>query len=189
MKHLRYFLLLIILLSNMYDLKGQTIKQVEDSENSLFGTFISMFSPINNDDTVLHIQEIEMNNYPNYKKIDSVYYTLINHVPFFDYYATFKVEKPEGVLVCIYCRYTSYYVTFSYIDLVTYSFNGTITNSVRLPFFDNAMYPDKPLGFDMCNLYVSGERIVYKYDTYRTEKGMNIQNLEFSIGEDGCLRK
>lgn len=187
MKNLRYFLLFIVILSNVHGIKGQTTKQVEGSENSLFGTFINMFSTID-DDTVLRIQEIEMNNYPNYKKIDSVYYSLIDRVPFFDYYATFKIEKPEGVLVCIYCRYTSYYVTLSYIDLVTYSLNGTVINSVRLPFLDNAMYFDNSLGFELCDLYVSVERIVYKYNQYRTEKGEIIQNLEFNIDKDGRLR-
>ena len=114
---------------------------------------------------------------------------MINQVPFFEYYATFKIEKPEGVLVCIYCRYSSYYVTLSYIDLVTYSLNGTVTNSVRLPFFDNAMYPDNPIGFDLCDLYVSENRIVYKYNKYRTEKGISIQKLEFDIDEDGSLHE
>ena len=186
MKKIRYVFLFIVLLSNVHGSKGQTTKQAEGSEISLFGTFISMFSSI--DDTALHIQEIEMDNYSNYKKIDSVYYSLINRVPFFDYYATFKIKKPKGVIVCIYCRYSSYYVTLSYIDLVTYSLNGTVTNSVRLPFFDNAMYPDDPLGFELCDLYVSKNLIVYKYNKYRTEKGKIIQNLEFNIDEDGCLR-
>lgn len=186
MKNISHVLLFIVLLSNVHSSKGQITYQAEGSENSLFGTFISMFSSI--EDTALHIQEIEMNNYPNYKRIDPIYYPLINRVPFFDYYATFKIEKPEGILVCIYCRYTSYYVTMSYIDFVTYSLNGTVTNSVRLPFFDNAMYPDNPLGFELCDLYVSNSRIVYKYNKYRTKKGEIIQNLEFNIDKDGRLR-
>ena len=165
----------------------QTVKQMEDTNTILFNSFINLFSNINDTSGILYEQEIEMSDYPNYILIDTIYDSFIHRIPFFAYYATFKVSKPNGVVACVYGRYTSCYVTMSYIELIVYSLDGLIQKSVRLPFYDDANYIGNFVGFEMCDLYASSKAIVYDYKSYRTEKGKLLQRIVFDISDNGNL--
>lgn len=169
-----------------YPAIGQTAVQTGGKDSRLFDKFLELFSNINDTSNALQ-QEIAMNHYQNYIEIDSIYDSFIHRIPFFTYYATFKVTKQNGVVVCVYGRYASRYTMLSYIEINVYSFDGMIQETKRLPFIDYSLYPDKTVGFELCDLYVSSKVIVYNYNSYRSPRGQSLKKIIFNIENDGKL--
>lgn len=177
---------MFFLLNNqIVDVFGQSLDGTKK-----FYSFLNLFTSINYDDTEMHMHEIELADYPNYNRIDTSFYSFIDPVPFFNYYATFKIKKNNGFLVCIYYRYTNQFATTSFIDFVTFSLDGEKRESVKLPFYDDAVYYDYPVGMDICDLFVSGNKIIYEYKSYRKKndkQGKTLQRKILHIDEDGGL--
>lgn len=187
-----YVLLLsMLIIYNTTRVFGQSLDQKRDTESCHFDDYLALFASIDKNDTTLRLHEIEYRDYPYYTLIDSIYYPFADNVPYFDSYATFKIVKPKGILACVYHRYENYFFTLSFIDLISYSFEGNVVDIVRLPFYDNAVYFGKPDGFESCDLYISGKQIVYKYIGYigNEDEELILDLKNYNITMDGLLEE
>lgn len=183
-------LLLVIQFFNITAVCSQSISSERPIRKDLFTDYISLFASLDVEDSTLQLHEIEYANYPYYTKIDPIFEPLVDTDPFFVNYATFKIEKTQGILVCVYRRYTTGEgVTIGYVELITYSPEGSIKEVLKLPICDWASYYGRPAGYDLGKLYVSGNKLVYEYISYRNGiEGDLVQKKTFEIREDGGLK-
>lgn len=176
-------ILLLLYISIIHSTIGQNVVQTEKKDSNLFDSFINLFSNIEDTSDALQEQEIEMSHYPNFREIDSIYTSFIHRIPFFSYYATFKVKKTNGFVACVYGRYTDAYSMLSYLDIIVYSLDGAIKESVRLPYTDDALL----FGYYSCVIFASTKSIIYNYNYYNDNSNQCQKKIIFDIDDDGHL--
>ena len=178
----------ITMLAVLINAEAQQEMSSLNNQQSSFDSLMSLFESISSDDTMLHMHEIEMNDYPYRKPIDDKYNFFVEDIPFFERFATFKVKKGNGVLVCVYYRHSDGYSKLAFVDLISFSPNGIMYSEVKMPFIDNAMYYKEPVGFDLCDLYISGNQIKYEYLSYREDRrGKTVNRKLYKIVDNGQI--
>lgn len=188
------------------------VNQLSSCKQQSFQKFLDFFNPLTGKDSLLVLQDIGYADYPEVL-LDSTYnefysstyndsyeflsfnaiptpnnlpYTLI---PYFRPYATFRIDRSNGYLVCICHRYTS---TRTIADLMILEFDsfdkeGTPISKLLLPYMVNLSEDDIYMSFSTL-LYVSYSRLYYKSSEYsNTHDYINERTIQYRIDNQGGL--
>ena len=150
-----------------------------------FSDFLDLFNTIQEKDSTLAIQDIEYASYPQ-KIIDTSFDHLINRVPFFYPYATFKIICDTGFLVCIHHVCPAEYSDFRFVELITYDVCGVQKNSVALPYMKNGCITEPNGNEYRSELYVSNKKIRLIVNEYNKKKNSSKSHENiFLVGKNG----
>lgn len=205
--HRFYTILLFVSLFNFCF--GQN-EQPYPSEPSTFNQYINQFSPLTNQEPLLALQWIGYTGYHE-TLLDSIYYDFFNRtvnegvglymcnaipfsnevfyatIPFFRPYATFRIDCPDGYLVCICHRFNSNTSDLSFLEFVSYDKQGVPLSKMFLPYMANISEGNNFLTASTL-LYVSNSHISYSI-RFSSNSCDHVDNREilYSISSQGKL--
>ena len=171
-KSIHIFLFLSLIICNtMY---SQDIAQHSDRGKD-FSIFLNLFQPI---------------HYSDYtsKLIDTSFYSFVCSIPFFYPYATFKVERNEGFLVCIHQVFRAELTDFQFVELLSFNKQGCLLDRVALPYLKVGCIAGPGEYAYEATLSVSTSEvhvIMKKYEHGRDKE--IIEKHHFYINEDATL--
>ena len=183
-KSIHIFLFLSLIICNtMY---SQDIAQHSDRGKD-FSIFLNLFQPISNVDSLPVIHRIHYSDYPS-KLIDTSFYSFVCSIPFFYPYATFKVERNEGFLVCIHQVFRAELTDFQFVELLSFNKQGCLLDRVALPYLKVGCIAGPGEYAYEATLSVSTSEvhvIMKKYEHGRDKE--IIEKHHFYINEDATL--
>lgn len=181
MRNLSCFILLIPFFSSCQSQRDQAFFK---SQN-LFAQFINYFSPVTCQDSLLCLQDVGFAEYPEVL-LDSTYSDFYNRtrddetglfscnanplenvfhsvtIPYFRPYATFRVDCPDGYLVCLCHRFNSNTETADLLFLEFDSFDkdGILISRFLLPYLVNMSAGNEFLSVSTL-LYASNSKLCF----------------------------
>lgn len=182
-----------------------------NKQNS-FDQFINLFTNLSCQDSLLCLQDIGFDGYPELL-LDSTYSDFYKHtkdngagllscdvipstndlysmtIPFFRPYATFRVDCPDGYLVCLCHRFNSYTTTADLLFLEFDSFdkNGEVISRLFLPYLVNMSVGEDFLSVSGL-LYVSNSKLCYITSSLSNSHDHLIEReIHYRIDSNGML--
>lgn len=179
-------LLLLIFVVSTNSSYCQSTNSSQSVSIERFQGFIKLFRTITDTDSVLVNQQITYTTYPQ-KLIDTFYYSFVHLTPYFYPYAVFKVERPNGFLVCVRHDCPAERADLQFVEFITFDFNGTLQNRVLLPLrkygcLTDTYYDETEISVSNSLLQIQIERIFYG----KSESSI-LKNMLYHINHDGNI--
>lgn len=177
-----YLLFLFIFISNFS--YGQIHDKSVDENIKRFNDFIKLFYSIPDNDSTPVWQPIEYTTCPH-TIIDSDYCSVVNFIPYFYPYAIFKVERLNGILVCVQYVCPAELADLQFVEFITFDTLGVLRNKIALPYRKNGCLAD---AFeDISQIYVSKDKlqVIVERVFYGKSGSEKISNSVYEIDVNG----
>ena len=151
-----------------------------------FNNFIDLFYTIPDNDSTLIWQQIEYTTCPH-TIIDSSFCSFVDIIPYFYPYAIFKVECPNGILVCIQHVCPSEMADLQFVEFLTFDTHGVLKNRMALPYRKNGCLTGD--FEDITQLYVSKDKlqVIVERVFYGKSSSQKMRNSIYNIDDNGTL--
>lgn len=181
----KYTIIIIFLFFIGGSVLGQDVDNAISNEN--FSKFSKLFYKLPLDSTFKE-QEIDLRNYPQSQLLDTCFYSLVNKIPFFYPYVTFKIEKPKGIVFCILHDCPAEMTDLRVVEFVTYDNSGRLKNSLMLPYKKSGWFSPNPEDYFRVSIYTSiGEIIIIQTVYRKNDNYYNESKYVYKINEEAIL--
>lgn len=179
--------ILMIMIVGAGSSRGQTQEVHGNVTIEEFHDFIELFYPITEDDSLLSFQPIGLGSYQK-EIIDSNYFSFVHVTPYFTPYAAFKVNRPNGLLVCVWHNCPSDFAGLQYVEFLTFNLYGVLRDRTLIPFrkegcLNGDFFDDTEISVSNSLLQIQVERV------FLGEEGgsKTIKDALYKIDDNGNL--